>query len=359
MSDPSTISAAANGKAAEDGSAGTRTFCARNSGRPSSVILRPCGPCGSTFSSAPKCSSIFSVWSREASSSITTVRPGELRPANSTADLICAEATGVVYSMGSGSLVPCSRIGKRPPSCSLQHAGALEQQRVEDAPHRPLAQRGVAVETRGDGMAADDAHHQPRSRAGVAEVERLAGGEQRAESGAKDAPISLAAPRHASRRAGGRRWRCATRRRLRADPRSSSRRRKAARGSATDARRICRRAGADVRKGRWSAAREAASPRDAASRPRLPNRIAFSLALGAPAPKIGAPRARKRSVSVLRENARGRTQIERLCAKMRAIVKNRQAPGEGRGSKLRLAAPRRPPQVSSAPAAGRRQNGRE
>ena len=78
----------------------------------------------------------------------------------------------------------------------LQHAGALEQQRVEDAPHRPLAQRGVAVETRGDGMAADDAHHQPRSRAGVAEVERLAGAEQRAQSRAEDAPISLAAPRH-------------------------------------------------------------------------------------------------------------------------------------------------------------------
>jgi hypothetical protein len=34
---------------------------------------------------------------------------------------------------------------------------------------------------------------------------------------------------------------------------------------------------------------------------------------------------------VLRENARGRTQIERLCAKMRAIVKNRQAPGIAQG----------------------------
>jgi hypothetical protein len=55
------------------------------------------------------------------------------------------------------------------------------------------------------------------------------------------------------------------------------------------------------------------------------------LALALFAPKIGTPRTRKRSVSVLRENARGRTQIERLCAKMRAFVKNPQAPGKGAG----------------------------
>jgi hypothetical protein len=35
-------------------------------------------------------------------------------------------------------------------------------------------------------------------------------------------------------------------------------------------------------------------------------------------------------VSVLRENARGRTQIERLCAKMRAIVKNLKRPEKAR-----------------------------
>jgi hypothetical protein len=36
-----------------------------------------------------------SVWSRLASVSITVVTPGAASPASSTADLICAEATGV------------------------------------------------------------------------------------------------------------------------------------------------------------------------------------------------------------------------------------------------------------------------
>ena len=61
--------------------------------------------------------------------------------------------------------------------------------------------------------------------------------------------------------------------------------------------------------------------------PRLPNRVAFFWRSYL-APKNQAAWARKRRVSVLRENARERTQIEGLCAKMRAIVKNRQAPGK-------------------------------
>ena len=44
---------------------------------------------------APKCFSISSVWSRLASVSITVVMPGADSPASSTADLICADATGV------------------------------------------------------------------------------------------------------------------------------------------------------------------------------------------------------------------------------------------------------------------------
>ena len=72
------------------------------------------------MTSAPRKASIFSVWSREASLSITVVRPGELRPASSTADLICAEGTGVRYSIGVGSAVPWMMIGQRPPSaCSI------------------------------------------------------------------------------------------------------------------------------------------------------------------------------------------------------------------------------------------------
>ncbi len=47
---------------------------------------------------------------------MTVVRPGALRPASSTADLICAEGTGVRYRIGSGSAAPRSVIGQRPPS---------------------------------------------------------------------------------------------------------------------------------------------------------------------------------------------------------------------------------------------------
>ena len=86
-------------------------------------MRRPASPYASLFTEAPKWASIFSVWSRLASLSITIVRPGELRPASSTADLICAEATGVRYSIGAGSPAPCSRIGQRPPSpCSSVRA---------------------------------------------------------------------------------------------------------------------------------------------------------------------------------------------------------------------------------------------
>ena len=63
------------------------------------------------------------------------------------------------------------------PAFSLrENLRAHEPQRVEDAPHRPLAQRSVAVEGCGDPMTADDPHHQAAARAGVAEIERFARG---------------------------------------------------------------------------------------------------------------------------------------------------------------------------------------
>ena len=60
-SEPGTIRAATIGKAAEEGSAGTTTGAGRSSGSPLSVILRPCGPSGTTVTSAPKCASRRSV----------------------------------------------------------------------------------------------------------------------------------------------------------------------------------------------------------------------------------------------------------------------------------------------------------
>ena len=50
----------------------------------------------STVILAPKPLSMRSVWSRVGVGSITVVLPGVLRPAKSTADFTCAEATGSV-----------------------------------------------------------------------------------------------------------------------------------------------------------------------------------------------------------------------------------------------------------------------
>ena len=154
--------------------------------------------------------SIFSVWSREASASITVVTPGALRPASSTADLICAEATGVRYSIGAGSRAPLSTIGQRPPSASDRTCAPISRERIEDAAHRPLAQRGVAVEGRGDAMAADDAHHQPRAGAGVAEIERLARGAGRRRGPARGCASARRRAARRPRRAPGRPCRCAS-----------------------------------------------------------------------------------------------------------------------------------------------------
>jgi hypothetical protein len=67
-----------------------------------------------------------------------------------------------------------------------------QRQRIENAPHRAFAQRRIAVERRRDGMAAHHAHHQARSGAGVAEVERMLRRQQRADSHPRDAPVAFA-----------------------------------------------------------------------------------------------------------------------------------------------------------------------
>ena len=72
-----------------------RAARARPAGRP-----RSARPRASTVT--PQRSSSRSVWSRLGSGSITAVSPPASRPASSTHDLICAEATGSAYS------IPCS-----------------------------------------------------------------------------------------------------------------------------------------------------------------------------------------------------------------------------------------------------------
>ncbi len=92
-SDPGVISAATRGKAADEGSPGTRMEAARRRWAPAMRMRRPSGT-SSTSTAAPKARSIRSVWSRVASGSTTSTPSWAFRPASSTADFTCADGTG-------------------------------------------------------------------------------------------------------------------------------------------------------------------------------------------------------------------------------------------------------------------------
>ena len=157
------------------------------------MARRPTRPSGS----APKCFSIFSVWSRVASCSIRPWCPGAARPASSTADLSCAEGTGASYSIGIGSLAPRSVIGSRPPSADIGGARAHLLQRIEDAAHRARAQAGVAVKHGLDRAAGDRPHDQAAAGPGIAEIERrgrLARSRRRRRPATRQAPALRSAP---------------------------------------------------------------------------------------------------------------------------------------------------------------------
>ena len=91
-SEPGTTSAAARGKAAEDGSPGTATWVPLSFWPPGRRMRQP-SPSSLTSTSAPKARSIRSVWSRLFSGSTTTVSPAAFSPASRMADFTCAEAT--------------------------------------------------------------------------------------------------------------------------------------------------------------------------------------------------------------------------------------------------------------------------
>ena len=87
--EPGTSIAAAAWKAIDDGSPGTSMWSISSSSCGCTVTVAP-----SRSTRAPACSSIRSVWSRVGAGSVTLVAPDASSPANSTHDLICAEATG-------------------------------------------------------------------------------------------------------------------------------------------------------------------------------------------------------------------------------------------------------------------------
>ena len=87
-----------------------------------------------------------------------------------------------------------------PPQCDrtaaprtfIDHLHAHLHQRIQNAPHGTLSQRRIAVKLRLDAVATDDTHHQPRSRACIAEVERLGRLTKMAAPGTIHAPMPFA-----------------------------------------------------------------------------------------------------------------------------------------------------------------------
>ena len=70
---------------------------------------------------------------------------------------------------------------------------AHELDRIEDAPHRSLAQAGVAVEGRRDRAARDRPHDEPAAGGGIAEIEHLARLAKACDAHAVDIPGAGAA----------------------------------------------------------------------------------------------------------------------------------------------------------------------
>jgi hypothetical protein len=75
----------------------------------------------------------------------------------------------------------------------FEHAGAHAFQGIEHAPHRPLAQACVAVETGGHRGACHGAEHQPAAGTGITEIERRRRAHEAADADAVDAPDAVAA----------------------------------------------------------------------------------------------------------------------------------------------------------------------
>ena len=181
-----------------------------------------------------------SVWSRVASGSMTVVRAGRVEAGQQHGglDLRRGHRQAIDDRQRIGGAAQRER--QRPPS-RLRAPARPSPKRIEDAAHRPLAQRGVAVEGRGDAVAADDAHHQPRRRCRHC---RNRARRPAASSPPTPTPWTRHAPSPA--RSTARAERAAWPRAVRSTsspssrPRSRSRRRRARRRSGRGARSICR-----------------------------------------------------------------------------------------------------------------------
>ena len=172
MSEPSTISAATIGNAADDGSAGTTTSAPCSSGWPVSAILRPWLPSRTETISRAKMlqHQLGVVAAGLALDHGGDAGRGQARQQHRRFDLRRRHRRAVEDRQRIARALSVS--GSRPPSPPGADPRAHQFQRIEHPPHRPAAQRGIAVENRRDRAAGHRAHHQPAAGAGIAEIER-------------------------------------------------------------------------------------------------------------------------------------------------------------------------------------------
>ena len=173
MSEPGTISAATIGNAADEGSAGTITGAGTSSGWPLSVTRRPCAPSFSTRTSAPKWRSmpLGVVARRLGLDHHGFARRREPREQHRGLEL----RGGGRRRIDDRDRVARTRQGQRQPPAvrDADRPRAHPLERIEHAPLRARAQRGIAIERRGDRAARHGPDHQPAAGAGIAEIERL------------------------------------------------------------------------------------------------------------------------------------------------------------------------------------------
>ena len=261
------------------------TGAGTSSGWPFSVMRRPCAPSVSTRTSAPKWRSMRSVWSRVASASTTMVSPGAAKPGEQHRGLELRRRRRRLVD--DRDRIARARQGQRQPAAiaDAEHARAHAFQRIEHAPHRPRAQRGIAVEGRRDRAARHRAHHQAAAGAGIAEIERLLRLREARDADPVHAPGALAgafdARAQRAHRLAGVDHVLALEQALRSGSRPPSTRR----GSAHGARSTCRRARGRGPSGGPSGGRRAArrsGPRNGPSawRPVLPRGGAAREGLG-------------------------------------------------------------------------------
>ena len=111
-----------------------------------------------------------SVWSRLCVGSVTLVLPLANMPASSTALFTCALATGLSVM----DRLQVAAFDDERRAAVLALGGDLRAhlgERLDDAAHRALGERGVADEPAAEGLPGEDAGEQAHGGAGVAAVD--------------------------------------------------------------------------------------------------------------------------------------------------------------------------------------------